>query len=110
MWLAVEKTSYFEEQKFTVLDLVHGEVGDHVGILSRRGSTPATISWDVFLRIFQEGLLIGFALFRLFDIWKPFPIGWVDQKVPGALGTMLDDVIAGLFAIIILLLVNFFIL
>lgn len=43
-------------------------------------------------------LLLGFLLFRLFDIWKPFPIGWVDRKVPGALGTMLDDVLAGVAA------------
>lgn len=42
--------------------------------------------------------IAGFLLFRLFDIWKPFPIGWVDRKVPGALGTILDDVIAGIFA------------
>ena len=40
----------------------------------------------------------GFALFRLFDILKPFPIDWVDKKVPGGLGIMLDDIIAGMFA------------
>ena len=40
----------------------------------------------------------GFALFRLFDILKPFPIHWVDKKVPGGLGIMLDDIVAGIFA------------
>lgn len=40
----------------------------------------------------------GFALFRVFDILKPFPIRWVDKKVPGGLGIVLDDVIAGVFA------------
>jgi phosphatidylglycerophosphatase A len=40
----------------------------------------------------------GFALFRVFDILKPFPIRWVDKKVPGGLGIMLDDIIAGIFA------------
>jgi phosphatidylglycerophosphatase A len=40
----------------------------------------------------------GFALFRLFDIWKPWPIGWADRHLPGALGVMADDVIAGTFA------------
>lgn len=40
----------------------------------------------------------GFALFRVFDIVKPFPINWVDKKVPGGLGIMLDDLIAGIFA------------
>ena len=44
----------------------------------------------------------GFALFRVFDILKPFPIRWVDKKVPGGLGIMLDDIIAGLFANVLL--------
>jgi phosphatidylglycerophosphatase A len=43
-------------------------------------------------------IIIGFALFRLFDIWKPWPIGWLDRRVGGGLGIMLDDVVAGVFA------------
>lgn len=39
--------------------------------------------------------VVAFALFRLFDIWKPWPIRWADRAVPGALGVMLDDVLAG---------------
>jgi len=40
-------------------------------------------------------LLIGFGLFRLFDIWKPWPIRWLNHRVPGGWGIMLDDVAAG---------------
>ena len=47
-------------------------------------------------------LTLGFLFFRFFDILKPFPIGWVDRKIPGAFGTMLDDVLAGVFAFILL--------
>lgn len=43
-------------------------------------------------------LVLGFAWFRLFDIVKPWPIKWADQKVSGGLGIMLDDIIAGVFA------------
>ena len=43
-------------------------------------------------------IAVGFALFRLFDIWKPWPIGWLDRRVGGGLGIMLDDIVAGLFA------------
>ncbi|MEM0947661.1 MAG: phosphatidylglycerophosphatase A [Pseudomonadota bacterium] len=43
------------------------------------------------------GVLAAFLLFRLFDIWKPGPIGWADQQ-PGAWGVMLDDVAAGWIA------------
>lgn len=44
----------------------------------------------------------GFALFRLFDVWKPWPIGWCDRRLKGGLGVMVDDVIAGVFAAVVL--------
>jgi len=44
----------------------------------------------------------GFLLFRLFDIWKPFPIRWLDRRVHGGLGIMLDDVAAGVAAALVL--------
>jgi phosphatidylglycerophosphatase A len=47
-------------------------------------------------------VVIGFVLFRLFDIWKPYPIRWIDKKVSGGLGIMLDDVLAGIYALIVL--------
>ena len=46
--------------------------------------------------------LAGFALFRLFDIAKPFPVGWLDRHLHGGLGIMLDDVAAGLYALLVL--------
>jgi len=41
---------------------------------------------------------LAFACFRLFDVWKPFPIGVVDRRVRGGLGVVGDDLIAGLYA------------
>lgn len=46
-------------------------------------------------------MICGFILFRIFDIWKPNPIKHIDQKVPGGLGIMLDDVLAAIPAWII---------
>jgi phosphatidylglycerophosphatase A len=46
--------------------------------------------------------LPGFALFRLFDIAKPWPVRWADRKVKGGVGVMLDDVLAGLMAAVVL--------
>jgi len=43
------------------------------------------------------GWVAGFALFRLFDIWKPWPVSWADRR-EGPAGVMLDDVLAGLMA------------
>ena len=42
--------------------------------------------------------VLALIFFRLFDIWKPWPISWADQNVKGGLGILLDDLIAGLFA------------
>jgi phosphatidylglycerophosphatase A len=47
-------------------------------------------------------LLGGFLLFRLFDIWKPWPITWLDQHVKGGLGIVVDDLLAGLYACLVL--------
>lgn len=47
-----------------------------------------------------HSVLIGFVLFRIFDIWKPWPISFFDKNVHGGWGIMVDDLIAGLFALI----------
>jgi phosphatidylglycerophosphatase A len=54
-------------------------------------------------------IVAGFALFRMFDILKPFPIRWVDRNVPGGFGIVLDDLLAGVLANVVLrLAVHFF--
>ena len=55
-----------------------------------------TLAWFPFSWFY---VVVGFALFRLFDIWKPGPIGYIDEKVPGAMGTFFDDVLAGFAAL-----------
>jgi phosphatidylglycerophosphatase A len=45
-------------------------------------------------------LLVGFILFRIFDIAKPWPISYLDKHVHGGFGIMADDVLAGIFALI----------
>jgi phosphatidylglycerophosphatase A len=43
--------------------------------------------------------ILGFFLFRLFDVTKPFPCSWFDQHIHGGIGIMMDDVIAGIYAL-----------
>mgnify|MGYP001347774898 FL=1 len=50
----------------------------------------------------------AFILFRLFDVWKPYPISYVDNNIKGSLGIMLDDILAGIYSIVILSLILFF--
>lgn len=47
-------------------------------------------------------LVVGFALFRLFDIWKPWPVGWLDRNLTGGLGIVVDDLAAGVYAALFL--------
>ncbi len=63
-----------------------------VGYLITMAAVPLGFLW----------ILAGFLLFRLFDIWKPWPIRWLDRSVKGGLGIMLDDVVAGLFSCVLL--------
>ena len=61
-----------------------------------------TMTW---LPITWQSFVFSFFLFRLLDIWKPFPIKSLDKRIKGGLGVMLDDVAAGLLANVLLQLV-----
>ncbi|WP_434287000.1 phosphatidylglycerophosphatase A family protein [Celeribacter sp. SCSIO 80788] len=65
-----------------------------VSIGSAMAGMPSTTLWPAWPT--------AFLAFRLFDIWKPGPIGWADRR-GDALGVMLDDVIAGVFAAVVVL-------
>ena len=52
--------------------------------------------------------ILAFLLFRLFDILKPYPVSYVDKNVKGAIGIMLDDIFAGIYTIISLVIIFFF--
>ena len=65
-----------------------------------------TVTQDDFWQILRQPfsltvIIIAFILFRFFDIVKPPPIGWADKKVAGGLGIMLDDIIAGIMAAVV---------
>ncbi len=72
---------------------------------------PPAIVWDevvgywiamVGTPLTWQYVLAGFVLFRLFDIWKPGPIAWIERKAGGGLGVMLDDVLAGALTAVVL--------
>lgn len=62
-----------------------------VGFLVAMFAVPAGWGW----------LAAGFLLFRLFDIWKPYPIRRL-ERMPGGFGVMIDDVLAGVYACLVL--------
>lgn len=63
-----------------------------VGYLITMTATPDGWMW----------MIVGFILFRFFDIVKPWPLNWIDRKVGGGLGIMLDDVIAGIVSCLLM--------
>ncbi len=63
-----------------------------VGFLVTMYAAPHGLKW----------IVIGFLLFRLFDIWKPEPIRYIDENVKGGAGAILDDVAAGIYSCIVL--------
>lgn len=79
----------------------HGAiVWDEVaGLMITMIAAPAGLIW----------LVIGFVLFRFFDILKPWPIRWLDAKVHGGFGIMIDDVLAGIFALVCLQAIYYFV-
>lgn len=79
-----------------------GRTAEELGVHDHGG-----IVWDEFvgmwITLFMAPvewlwLVVGFLLFRLLDILKPWPIRWADKRVPGGWGIMLDDVLAGIMA------------
>ena len=58
-----------------------------------------TMTW---MPLTWQAFAVGFILFRLLDILKPFPISYLDRKVPGGVGVVIDDLVAGLIANVIL--------
>ncbi len=79
-------------------------VHDHSGIV-----------WDEFVGLWitfafiepqLTSVIVGFLLFRLFDILKPWPISWLDKQVGAGIGIMIDDIVAGFFAAIVIVVIS----
>ena len=85
-----------------VCDQVERQGGEH---------DAPTIVWDeivgylVTMTLAPPGwawVVAGFVLFRLFDIWKPYPIRRIDRTMLGGFGTMLDDLVAAIYGVVVL--------
>ena len=61
------------------------------------------VDYDSFLENPELWIFLSFILFRIFDIFKPYPINIIDKKVKNGLGIMLDDIVAGIYATIIVI-------
>ena len=79
-----------------------------------------SIVWDEFVGVFivlavipslsWQWILAAFALFRFFDILKPFPIRYFDEKLESGFGIMVDDVLAAIYAVIVVFAIQYWML
>ncbi len=88
IWAAGRTARYLQnhDPQIVVIDEVAGQLISYLGL-----ATPKTFALN------WKYLLLGFILFRVFDIWKPFPARQA-ESLPGGLGIMADDWIAGIYA------------
>jgi phosphatidylglycerophosphatase A len=111
VWSAGRAATYsgIEDPQFVVIDEVAGQ---HLALLlplipialphltAHMDLSTFTIFFALSL-VNWKYLLLGFILFRVFDIWKPWPVRWL-EKLPGGWGIMADDWMAGIYAAILL--------
>jgi phosphatidylglycerophosphatase A len=100
--IAITVIAIFEINKYEnetgVHDQQHIVIDETVGMwvsLMIAYSTATSFSYD-YVEI--VAIIFSFATFRLFDIWKPSTIGWIDKELKGGMGVMLDDILAGFAA------------
>jgi len=89
VWAAEHVADYLQKKdpQIVVIDEVSGQLITYLGLAVT--STSFALNWKY--------LLAGFILFRVFDIWKPFPAR-LAESLPGGLGIMADDWVAGVYA------------
>lgn len=88
-----------------VYDVLYGSASESsqtatVASLHELFSTPAFIAAYAVIGI--PAYIVAFILFRIFDIWKPWPIRWCDNNIKGGFGVMFDDIFAAIYAIIVM--------
>lgn len=108
VWLMAERYGPYAVAALGIVLLVVGTVAAAAYLKKSRTQDPGEIVIDevaaqwLVLALAPPDMLwtyaAGFVLFRVFDIAKPWPVSWVDRRVGGGFGVMLDDVLAAVYA------------
>lgn len=113
-WLALRELSPLWYGVAVVAAFAIGVRASSYVIRTLRVEDPGVVVWDEFVGQWTTlfplvvvprswpWVAVGFVLFRVFDVWKPWPASWADRNVKGGFGAMLDDVFAGVYAAIVL--------
>ena len=113
-WLALRELPLPAYALVVALAFALGVWASNRVVARLRIEDPGVIVWDEFvgqwialapLLVWPSSwpwIVVAFALFRLFDVAKPWPVSWADRAVKGGVGVMLDDVLAGVYAALVL--------
>lgn len=113
-WLALHALPFWIYAAAVVLAFALGVWVCSWAVHALGAGDPGVVVWDEFVGLWialaplvlvQRNLwwvVAGFILFRIFDIAKPWPVSWADEQVHGGFGVMLDDVLAGIYAAVLL--------
>jgi len=100
--LAITVMGVFEINKYEKLTKEHDQqkivIDEAAGMWLALMIAISTASSMTYPYAEAISIALSFAAFRLFDIWKPSTIGWIDREVKGGLGVMLDDLLSGIAA------------
>jgi phosphatidylglycerophosphatase A len=106
-WLGMHALSARDYVAVLILAFVVGVWAARWAIRESRVEDPSLVVWDEFVGMWLAlwllprewpWVLAAFLAFRLFDIWKPWPVRWADRSLKGGFGTMVDDALAGVMA------------
>ena len=109
-FLAINKADIYLQLLFAAMIFILGIWSSNVTSKSLKLKDPSCIVIDeiaAFLLLLilinpnTYQLIYAFILFRIFDIWKPYPISWLEKRYSGGFGVMIDDIAAALMALII---------
>ena len=107
LWVAIVITLFY----FILGSYLSGILSDELGLHDYGGVNCDEVVGFLFLMLpfpcTWQYLLLGFILFRFFDIIKPFPIGWIDRHIVGGFGMMFDDIVAAIMAMLLMLLIQY---
>jgi len=110
-WLALRQLPLWGYLAAVLAAFVLGVWAAQRVIAQLRIEDPGLVVWDEFVGLWitliavphgWHWVLLGFVLFRLFDIAKPWPVSWADARLKGGFGAMFDDALAGGYALAVL--------
>ena len=98
--IAITVIGILEINKYEKLTGVHDQqeivIDEAAGMWLALMIAVSTANTMTYPNAIPLAIVLSFAAFRLFDIWKPSTIGWIDREVKGGLGVMMDDILAGI--------------